>query len=106
MVAAIKGLEAFTKHIGQSKPTIIDFWATWCGPCKVISPKFEAMSSEFPGVQFLKVDVDEEPEIAQENNIRAMPTFIVYKDGAKVDQVVGADATKLRQAIEKVAASA
>ena len=66
------------------KLVVIDFFATWCGPCKMISPKIEAMAGEMSNVVFLKVDVDEAEDVAQEYNISAMPTFIFLKNGQKV----------------------
>ena len=66
------------------KLVVIDFFATWCGPCKMISPKIEAMAGEMSNVVFLKVDVDEAEDVAQEYNISAMPTFVFLKNGQKV----------------------
>ena len=66
------------------KLVVIDFFATWCGPCKMISPKIEAMAGEMSNVVFLKVDVDEAEDVAEEYNISAMPTFIFLKNGQKV----------------------
>ncbi|KAF8633607.1 hypothetical protein AX15_001395 [Amanita polypyramis BW_CC] len=84
-------------QINSGKPILIDFWATWCGPCRVISPILEKISNDpnFAGVEFYKVDVDEQGEISQEVGIRAMPTFILYKDGNKVGDLVGAVPAKL-----------
>ncbi len=62
-------------QIGQDKVTIFDFWATWCGPCKVISPIFEKFSDQFPNVEFYKVDVDAAEEISQEVGVRAVSSF-------------------------------
>ena len=59
-------------QIGQDKYTVFDFWATWCGPCKVISPIFERLADQFPNVEFYKVDVDAAEEIAQEVGVRAV----------------------------------
>ena len=67
-----------------------------CGPCKVIAPQIEAMSGEMPEVVFLKVDVDENEDAAQEYNISAMPTFIFIKKEAKVADMMGANADKLK----------
>lgn len=76
---------------------MIDFWATWCGPCKMISPIFERIASTVGDkVQFAKVDVDEQEQISQECGIKAMPTFIFFKNGEKVESVVGADPSKLQ----------
>ena len=66
------------------KLVVIDFFATWCGPCKMIAPKIEQMAGSMANVVFLKVDVDEAEDVAQEYNISAMPTFIFLKNGAKV----------------------
>jgi len=84
------------------KIVIIDFFATWCGPCKVIAPVIAKMSSEEPYSEkctFYKIDVDEAPDVAQELGIRAMPTFGIFKNGEKVDEVVGANERDLRNKI-------
>lgn len=73
---------------------VVDFYATWCGPCKVIAPKVVEFSKEYPEVDFIKVDVDDLSDVAAEYNIRAMPTFLLFKDGKQVDNVVGANASK------------
>ena len=70
---------------------VIDFFATWCGPCKVIGPKFEELSTHFPTVTFLKVDVDESAELTEQFGVRAMPTFIFVKNGSPVKKIEGAD---------------
>ncbi|ODO07335.1 thioredoxin [Cryptococcus wingfieldii CBS 7118] len=114
MVSAINSHEEFVNLVRPSLPSctlgahsshktngsdavVIDFWATWCGPCRVISPIFESLEARghHPGVKFHKVDVDEQPEIAEDVGIRAMPTFIAFKDGQKVDELVGADPERL-----------
>ena len=63
---------------------VIDFYATWCGPCKMIAPQIEEMSNTMDNIVFLKVDVDEAEDVAQEYNITAMPTFLFIKNGSKV----------------------
>ena len=81
------------------KLTVVDFWATWCGPCRQVAPKIEAMSNDFPEVAFHKVDVDENDEAAQDAGIKAMPTFKLYKSGKKVAELVGANVGALRQLV-------
>ncbi|PGH29798.1 thioredoxin [[Emmonsia] crescens] len=87
---------------GQKTPLIvIDCFATWCGPCKAIAPKLVEFSEAYPNVGFYKVDVDECPDIAQELGVRAMPTFIFFKDGQKVDEVLGAVPPAIEAMIKK-----
>lgn len=69
--------------------TLTDFWATWCGPCRMQSPVVDALSEKMPNVKFFKLDVDENPETAQKFRIMSIPTLMIKKDGEVVDQVVG-----------------
>ncbi|GBE77305.1 Thioredoxin [Sparassis crispa] len=101
-VTVISSLEQFHEVINGDKPVIIDFWATWCGPCKVISPIFEKLAEQFPDAGYYKVDVDEQNEIAQEVSVRAMPTFMAFKNGQKVKEVVGANPSGLQTLISSV----
>ncbi|KAG8786255.1 hypothetical protein FRC12_016779 [Ceratobasidium sp. 428] len=101
-VTAITSLDQFKELINSGNVVIIDFWATWCGPCRVISPIFEQMSEKTKGAQFYKVDVDEQPDISQEVGIRAMPTFIAFKDGNKIGDLVGANPGGLEALVQKV----
>jgi thioredoxin 1 len=78
-------------EIPQQGAVVIDFFATWCGPCKKIAPTFEKLSEAFPTVQFFKVDVDESAELVNMFDISAMPTFVFLKDGKVVKKVEGAD---------------
>lgn len=83
------------------KAIIVDFTATWCGPCRMIGPVFEELSTKFESVVFLKVDVDEVDQVAAACGISAMPTFQVFKDGKKVDELVGAAKAQLEALIQK-----
>ncbi|KAI0327660.1 thioredoxin [Cubamyces sp. BRFM 1775] len=103
-VTAVTSLDEFKKIINGDKPAIFDFWATWCGPCKIISPVFEKIAEQTPGADFYKVDVDVAQDIAQEVGVRAMPTFMVFKNGSKVGETVGANPPALQSLISTHAA--
>jgi len=68
---------------------VIDFWAEWCGPCRILSPILEDLSREMTNVQFKKINVDENPIVAGSLGITAIPTVIIYKDGRPVERIVG-----------------
>lgn len=70
---------------------VIDFYATWCGPCKKVAPVFEKLAQIYPSIVFLKVDVDESAEVAEKFEVQAMPTFLFIKDGRIVKRIEGAD---------------
>ena len=83
-------------EIPMTGSVVIDFYATWCGPCKRIAPVFEDLADKFyPKIQFLKVDVDESPELVDKFDVHAMPTFVFLKDGKIVKRVEGADMVEL-----------
>ncbi|CAG2175181.1 unnamed protein product [Oppiella nova] len=85
-----------------SKLVVVDFFATWCGPCKMISPALDKMSEELVAdVVFLKVDVDENEDIATDHKVTVMPTFLLFRNGQKVDEFSGANESKLRELITK-----
>jgi len=71
--------------------TLVDFWAEWCGPCKMIEPDIDALAEEYSGkAQVAKVDVDQQPGLAQEFGVQSIPTLLVIKDGEEVKRFVGA----------------
>ena len=88
-------MKAFTKKNFQTevlksdRPVVVDFWATWCGPCQMLSPILEELAEETPDVVFGKVNVDEEPELAMEFGITAIPAVLVFRDGKKSAASVG-----------------
>ena len=78
---------------------VIDFFATWCGPCKRIAPDLETLSNDNSDVIFLKVDVDECEEIAANYEISSMPTLKFFKNGSQVAEVIGANVPKIKQTV-------
>ncbi len=83
--------ESFEKIIAQNgKTVLVDFWATWCGPCRMIAPVLEEVAKERPDVTVCKVDVDEERDLALEYGVSSIPTLLVFRDGKVVNQSIGA----------------
>ncbi|XP_060605876.1 uncharacterized protein LOC132758317 [Ruditapes philippinarum] len=103
VVTAVKDEAEFNKIVKDTKNTliVIDFFATWCGPCRAIAPKIEQFSKTYPEVVFIKVDVDDVSEVAKKCDISAMPTFHLMKNGDKVGELVGADADELEKLIQQ-----
>merc|ERR1711907_299020 len=85
----------FKELVNGDKPVLVDFFAVWCGPCKRIAPGLAELAQKYPNVAFAKVDVDDQEDIAQEYEVSAMPTFLLFKGGEKVDSVVGASLEKV-----------
>ena len=80
----------FKEIVNTDKIVLIDFWAPWCGPCRMVSPIVDEIADEHPEIVVGKVNVDDEAELAQEFGVMSIPTLIVMKDGAIVNQSVGA----------------
>ncbi len=83
--------ENFETEVLQSeKPVLVDFWAGWCGPCKMVAPVLEEIAAEVADVKITKVNVDEQPELAQKFQVMSIPTMVLIKEGKVVDTTVGA----------------
>ncbi|AQX06285.1 thioredoxin [Elizabethkingia meningoseptica] len=80
----------FNEVINSDKPVLIDFWATWCGPCRMLAPIIEEIATDFDGKAVIgKVDVDNNQQISMEFGIRNIPTVLIFKNGEVVDKLVG-----------------
>ncbi|ESW11600.1 hypothetical protein PHAVU_008G044000 [Phaseolus vulgaris] len=91
----------FNELKDTSKLVVVDFSASWCGPCKFIEPAIHAMAEKYTDVDFVKIDVDELSDVAGEFQVQAMPTFVLLKKGKVIDKVVGAKKDELEKKIEK-----
>lgn len=98
MVSSLAELRA---TIAQPKLTVVDFFATWCGPCKMVAPHLEQLAQQKPNVNFLKVDVDQAQDIAMEYRIEAMPTFKFFKNGAEIEMIRGADINRVQALVQE-----
>ncbi|MCJ1409360.1 Cytoplasmic thioredoxin isoenzyme 2 [Ptychographa xylographoides] len=97
----ITSMAEYQEALAMDGVMVIDCMAVWCGPCKVIAPIVVEFSSTYPDARFYKVDVDEVPDVAQELAVRAMPTFVIFKDHELAETVVGMNPPALEAAIKK-----
>ena len=83
--------ETFAIEAKAAPAVLVDLWAPWCGPCRIVSPILEGLAADFPGrLKIVKVNVDENPRLAQQFDARSIPTMVVLRDGRVVDRIVGA----------------
>ncbi|MED6144739.1 Cytoplasmic thioredoxin isoenzyme 2 [Stylosanthes scabra] len=91
----------FNEIKDSSKLVVIDFSASWCGPCKFIEPHIHAMAENYTDVEFIKLDVDQLPDVAKDFQVQAMPTFVLVKQGKEIDRVVGAKKDELEKKVKQ-----
>ncbi|KAL4742035.1 thioredoxin-like protein [Aspergillus similis] len=104
-VPAITSKAEFQEKVLNAKGlVVVDCFATWCGPCKAIAPAVEKFAQTYTDASFYQIDVDELSEVAAELGIRAMPTFLLFKDGEKVNEVVGANPGALEAGVKALVA--
>ncbi len=95
-----------TEVIGSDKVTLVDLWAEWCGPCKMMTPVIDELSTEYEGRAVIgKLNVDDNPNVPTQYNVRGIPTFLIFKNGELKDKVVGAQTKQvLKDKIEALLA--
>ncbi|XP_010866970.1 thioredoxin [Esox lucius] len=101
MIIIIEDQEGFDTALAEAgqKLVVVDFTATWCGPCQSIAPFFKSLSENHPDAVFLKVDVDDAPDVASSCDIKCMPTFHFYKNKQKVEEFSGSNQAKLEELV-------
>ncbi|XP_021747961.1 thioredoxin H2-like [Chenopodium quinoa] len=104
-VVEIHSTDQWSSHLESSKNSdklmIVDFSASWCGPCQYMEPIVKDLSTKYRDVEFVKIDVDELSDVASEFEVDAMPTFVFFRKGKEVDRLIGANKGELKQRISK-----
>lgn len=101
-VREVNSAAEFDEAVKGNAVVLVDFFATWCGPCRMAAPKIDQMAAENPAVAFIKVDVDKVGDLAARCGISAMPTFQIYKDGTIAGEIIGANLPKLKEKLQSV----
>ncbi len=101
---AVTDAEFKTEVLDSAVPVLVDFWATWCGPCQTMGPVIDALAGEYEGrVKIMKLNVDENPQTPAQYGIRGIPTLIVFKGGEEMQRIIGASPKgNVDEALKKV----
>jgi thioredoxin 1 len=92
------------REISQDKVVLVDFWASWCAPCRAMAPLFNRLSAEFPNVQILKVDAEAHKSLLEEYDVRSLPTIQIYSSGKQIEKLQGkVPYTLMQRALQNVA---
>ncbi len=96
---SVSSAAVFADRLSKNKYVFVDFYADWCGPCKMIAPIVHKLAEKNPHIVFLKVNVEEAQELCSKYAVSAMPTFLAFTDGKKVAEIIGADKSKIESVI-------
>lgn len=99
MVKEVSSKQEFDAAVSSDGLVVVDFFATWCGPCKMLAPMLDKFDAEYTNVTFIKVDVEKVGEAAQEYSVTSMPTIIFFKGGKEIQKVIGVNPGALKQAL-------
>ncbi|KAF9356629.1 Cytoplasmic thioredoxin isoenzyme 2 [Mortierella sp. AD094] len=106
MVKTIESREEYEKTLFSNKKVVIQWSAVWCSHCKAIAPTLAQFDRDYEDITFIKVDIDDLPDVSEEAGLRAMPTIHFFHNGEKFDELVGADNTRLLEQVNNLAAAA